>query len=87
MFLWLHVFFLTQSNESSTLLCFHPFTTLDVIIHCVILHVKVLPLGVLLLEVWDGQRWKDQVQNCAPCHLSHVDSQQDPSLAIVPTSL
>jgi hypothetical protein len=27
------------------------------------------------------------VQNCAPCHLSHVDSQQDPSLAIVPTSL
>jgi hypothetical protein len=66
MFLWLHVIFLTHSNELFTSPCFHPFTTLDVILHCVILHVKVLPFGALLLEGWDGQRWKDHVNDqCA----------------------
>ncbi len=52
-------------------------------IGCVIVCVdKVLPFGVLLLESWDGQIWKDHEQNCAPCHFPHVDGQVDPSLAI-----
>ncbi len=44
---------------------------------------KVLPSRILLLEDWDGQVWKNHLQNCAPCHLSHVDGQINPSLAII----
>jgi hypothetical protein len=31
--------------------------------------------------------WKNLLHNCAPCHLPHVDGQEDPSLAIVPIGL
>ncbi len=59
-------------------------TILDVIARHVILCVqKVLPSGMLLLEGWDGQTWKDHVRNCAPCHLPNVDGQVDPSLTVV----
>jgi hypothetical protein len=27
---------------------------------------KVLPSIILLLEDWDGQEWKNQLQSCAP---------------------
>ncbi len=45
---------------------------------------KVLPFGILLLEVRDGQTWKDHVRNCVPCHFPNVDGHFDPSLAIIP---
>jgi hypothetical protein len=55
-----------------------------VIVGCVFLCVKnILPFRILLLEDWDGQVWKNHLQNCAPCHLPHVDGQVYPSLAIV----
>jgi len=63
-------------------------TILDVTIGCVILCVqKVLPFAMLLLEGRDGQRWKDRVCNCVPCHLLIVDGQMDPSLVLVLASL
>jgi hypothetical protein len=30
----------------------------------------ILPSGVLLLEDKDGQEFRDNTKNCAPCHLS-----------------
>jgi len=63
-------------------------TTLDVITNHVILHVqKVLPFGILLLEGWNGQTWKNHVHNCVLCHLRNVDGQTDPSSAIILVNL
>jgi hypothetical protein len=38
---------------------------------------------MLLLKGRDGQTQKDHVHNYAPCHLSNVDGQIDPSLTMV----
>lgn len=59
-------------------------TTLDVKAGCTILRVKeVLSSGVLLLEGKDGQGCRDNVKDCAPCHLP-IEATICPELAIVP---
>jgi len=47
---------------------------------------KVLPFGVRLLEGWNGQTWKDHMQNCTSRHCPNVDGQIDPSFVIVLTT-
>jgi hypothetical protein len=57
---------------------------LDVIAgHVILCSQKVLPFEISLLEGGDGQTWKDNVYNCAPCHLPNVDGQIDPSLVVI----
>ena len=59
-------------------------TTLDVKAGRTILRVReVLPSGILLLVGKDGQEYRDNVKNCAPCHLP-IEGTIQPELAIVP---
>ena len=60
-------------------------STLDTGASRTILRIKqVLPMGVLLLEGADGRTIKDNVKNCAPCHLPDIDGQVDSRRAYVP---
>jgi hypothetical protein len=63
-------------------------TTLDVTAGRIILRVhEVLGSGVLLLEGRDGKLWKDHTQNCAPCHLPHIDGTVHPGTSHIPAGL
>lgn len=59
-------------------------TTMDIKVRCTIFQIKnVLLSDVLLLEGKDGQEWKDNPNNCTPCHLP-IKGISDLELAMVP---
>jgi len=58
--------------------------TLDVKAKYKILRVKdVIPSGIMLLELKDGQEYEEHSKNCTPDYLPSIDGTLHPELAVI----